>query len=359
MRARGILYHPAVPAGGHFSFVTLCNGKTRGNNTKQEMLARENIAETRDLIAAERPDYLLISGESLFSLHPDILMPVLTEITGTPVPVHIVAFLRHPVDFYLSSVQQALKASHDFVAPKTFRRDFSSTFDRWSAYPGCESITVRLFDRQHLTNGSAVAEFSAILQTIAGPDTPKLPEANVNSSLSAEQMIVMQKFRRTFLAERNGQFAPPSNWVVRFFEELNDSVGLVGTRPALRPDVQACIGEQNAPFVDAIERRFPELGMSAARILPVLDWRASADQWTADIASILASHDPELVQRLIALLPDFDPALEDPTQLPRLRQAITALGKGRPALAPYIRYLDRSGRKSVAASLRQKPLWKE
>ncbi len=352
--SRGVLYHPASTANGHFSYITLLNGKTRGDNADQEAMARANIAATREMIAEHRPEYLIVSGESLFSVVPDLVMGLLTEITGTPAPVHVVAFLRHPVDFYLSGVQQGLKASHEFTSPLDFIRDTPGTFRRWSAFPGCDSVTARLFDRSRLTGGSVVTEFNAILRSIIGPDLPELPDANKNTSLSAEQMVVLQQYRRDFLADRKGQFVSQSNWIVSFFEELNQTGSLVGTQPTLTDGVRACIASRNARFTKGLDDMFPDLGMAELRSIPPVEWEAQAAGWTGDIANILAGHDPEIVQALMALLPDYDPALETDDGISGLREKLTGLGLGQAAHRPYFRYLDRSGRKAMADKLRKR-----
>lgn len=351
--AQGVLYHPASPTNGHFSFVTLVNGQTRGNDADQEALARRNIAETRELVALHRPEYLLITGESLFSVAPDLLMGLLTEITGTPAPAHVVAFLRHPVEFYLSGVQQALKASHEFTPPHEFLRDTPGTFRRWKAFDGCASITTRLFDRRRLTGGSVVAEFDAILRAITGLNLPTLPEANANTSLSAEQMIVLQHFRRDFLADRKGQFVAQSTRIVHFFEELNQKSALLGARPRLTGAVRSCIATRNARFTAELDTMFPDLGMAASQTIPQVDWVTQSRGWTEDVASILEDHDPALLDQLTSLLPDYLPAIETPEGMASLPARLAALGKGSASHRPYLRYLARCGHKDLADQLRE------
>lgn len=346
---QGILYHPASPSNGHFGYITLLNGKTRGDNTEQEAQSRRNIAETRALIHEHKPAYLLLSGESLFSVPPDLLAGLLEEICGTLPPIHIIAFLRHPVDFYLSGVQQGLKGNHEFIAPTRFIRDTPGTFRRWSAFPACRSMTARLFDRSRLTGGSVVSEFSAILRGIVGQTFPELPDANRNTSLSAEQMILLQQFRRDFLADSKGRFCPQSNWLIRFFEELNEAVGMIGARPALRDDVRACIQDQNARFTEELDQIFPDLGMMKSRSIAVTDWQATAGQWTRDVSSILRDFDAETVQALRSMLPDYNSGQLDPKVL---STRLAALQRGSQVRRPYLRYLTWCGHAETAAQLR-------
>jgi len=345
---QGLLYHAPRPTNGHFCYITLLNGKTRGDNTVQEKIARENIAETRALIQQHNPEYLLISGENLFNIAPEDLTPLLSKITGEDNEIHVITLLRHPVDLYLSGVQQALRASHDFIPPENYVRATPATFKRWAAFPSCASITTRLFDRKRLRGGSVVSEFTTILRGFLGDDLPELPDANENTSLSIEQIILMQSFRRDFLDAHNGRFMPPSNKLVRFFEELNAAVGLVGTKPKLSAEAVACVGGQNARFIRALDNRFADLRMMEALEVPQEPWDKTGKNWTPGVASILQPHDPGIVSQLKALIPEYNPSLiTDPSGAV---ETLVSLGPKAPP--SYLRYLNQCDLGHTSKALR-------
>lgn len=348
----GILYHSPRPTNGHFSYITLLGGKTRGDDTQQASIARENIQQTRELIRIHSPEYLAISGESLFSARPDALWQLLSEIDDSIEEAHVVAFLRHPVDLYLSMVQQTLKANHEFSGPVQYRRDTPATFRKWLAHDRCASVTVALFDRSAMKNGSVVSEFSEIFRTITGTNLLSLPEYNENFSLSAEQMIALQKLRALLFPEEKGMFKPASNQLVGFFEELNGSAGrLIKSKPTLTADVEACIFDRNLEYIEQLDELFPSLGMKGSRSVEPRDWQLSQARWTADVSSILANWDPETVTDLMRMIPTFEPSLGQGMPTPALqalyRQA--GSGKGREAL---VRYFKRSGLHEAVAEIR-------
>lgn len=348
LRRKGILYHPATAGNGHYSYITLLNGRTRGNNALQADIARKNIAETRAIIKDDAPDYLLLSAENLFGVSPVQLSRLVAEIAGCPQPMHVIVFLRHPVDLFLSTVQQSLKADHEILVPPAFTRDMATPLRRWLTQEGCEGITARLFDRASLTGGSVVAEFASILRRITCNPALTLLDVNENSSLSVEQMILLQRLRRDVLADSRGKFRPESNQLIRLFHDINTAAGrLVQTKPVLREDVQACVNENNAGHIAEIDSLFPDLGMASSRPVPECDWKTAADQWTADVASILNGFDENVLANLEAIVPTYNPALTAGESADALR-SLDRLGGGEALRYAYARYLRDSGHDRAA-----------
>lgn len=337
--ARGIIYHAPRSTNGHSSYITLMGGQTRGDNDEQAALARRNVAETRELIATHRPRYLLLSAENFFTLAPERVTRVLSEVIGgEPEAVHILGFLRHPVGFYLSGIQQELKASHEFLGPADFQRDMASTFRRWLNWPACASVTARLFDRRFLTEGSAVAECASVLRNITGQDDLSLSDADQNTSLSAEQTILLQQFRRDFLAEHKNRFRAGSNRLVRFFEALNAQFGLVGTRARLTQEVRSCIQQNNEPFIREVDTLFPDLGMMASQDVGQLPWEEASKGWSQGVETILQEYDPKILERLRCLVPEYNPPLAEGDVFVALKR-LSALGLPRKSRQVFRNYL--------------------
>lgn len=304
---QGILYYPASKANGHYSYITLVNGKTRGDDSEQINIAQRNIKETSELIAKHNPSFLLISAENLFGIPQELLAKLIDKILGFEAKKHIISFVRHPVDFYLSTVQQQLKADHEFTPPKTFSRDLTRPFRFWKERSDCASMTVRIFSSDRMKNGSVVAEFTSILRDLTKNENLNLPDNRTNTSLSAEQMIILQNFRRDFLSKRSGQFSPESSRIISLFTHMNNINGkIVGTKPTLINSVLACVMENNARFISDIDTFFPHLEMAEVRPELPTGWREQATNWTANIASILASHNSDLVRKLTSLIPEYN-----------------------------------------------------
>jgi len=303
----GVLYHAPGPSIGHFCYITLIGGTTRGNNSSQRELANKNLSETRSLINQHRPRYVILSSENFFSVNPQKLIEIAEVMLGQkPASIHILSFIRHPAPLYLSTVQQALKASHCFPAPASYRRNTASTFVRWKAEPLCRSITVRLFDRKRLINKSVVAEFQHYLHCLTGIVSIRIPGIEENISLSSEQTIVLQDLRKDFLADLNNKFCPESSRVIRFFERINAAFGVTGTRAALKNEVKACIIQQNIQFMNTLDNLFPSLGITKVEEQFQAPPADVISDWTEDVGSILESYDPILVQKLKSLIPEYN-----------------------------------------------------
>jgi hypothetical protein len=346
----GILYHPAKE-NAHYSYITLLNGFTRGNNEKQTSIARKNIQETQALIQQHSPKYLLLSAENLYNVKPEVLYPLISEIVGFAPQIHIIGFLRHPVGLFLSTIQQQLKANHVFTAPDTFKRDMTGTFLRWKPLPQTQSMHVRLFDRAALKDGSVVFEFAELIREITGNVGIDIPDVTENSSFSVEQIILLQKVRHDFLSMEKGTFSPKSNWLIEFFTSINAANGrVVGTKPQLLPEVQACIAVGNRANIESVDQIFPNLKMAESFTVPQVDWQAAKKTWTGNVAKILTPSNPAVYEALKQLTPHYGKALAvgDPNAVFAL---LDQLG-GRAKLLPsYRHYLKRHGLESEVAEL--------
>ena len=346
----GILYHP-TKENAHYSYITLLNGVTRGNNEKQISIARKNIQETQNLIRKHSPKYLLLSAENLYNVKPEVLYPLISEIVGFPPQIHIIGFLRHPVGLFLSTIQQQLKANHIFTAPDAFKRDMTGTFLRWKSLPQTQSMHARLFDRSALKDGSVVSEFCRIICEITGDAGIDMPDIIENSSLSVEQMILLQKVRHDFLAMEKGSFSPKSNWLIEFFTGINAANGgVIGTKPYLLPEVQACIAAGNQANIESVDQIFPNIRMAESFTVPQMDWQAAKKTWTGNVAKILIPSNRLIYDALTQLTPHYGKvaAAADPSTVFAL---LDRLGERTKLMPGYRRYLKRHGLELEATEL--------
>lgn len=341
LKSAGILYHPAEASHGHYCYAVILGANTRGNNKRYEKLARQNILETRARVEREGPRAIVLSGESLFHREPKRLDALCREITGEENRLHVLAFVRHPVPLYLSQVQQELTGNEHFTPPRRFLPKMASPLGRWTEHPACVSLSVRLFDRTRLANGSVVAETAAVLRAQFGEAVPNLPDAMVNTSLSAEQIVVMQAFRRDFLADRNNQYDSGAHNAVQLFHQLNRSIGLVGTKPSLVEPLESFIAAQNAQEIAALDRMCPELRMTGSHPVSEVSWQEIVDTWRQDdVRSILRQVDEGKVASLKIILLEYM-ACSESAIADRVHPVLNGLGAR--AIPAYQRYLERAG----------------
>ncbi len=60
--------------------------------------------------------------------------------------IYILIYIRNPVHYYLSLVQQTIKASHIFPNPISFKYNFKNSIETWMKI--FSNLTVKLFDEE-------------------------------------------------------------------------------------------------------------------------------------------------------------------------------------------------------------------
>lgn len=94
--------------------------------------------------------------------------------------VRVVVYVRDPTSYYLSYVQQELKASHRFTAPLDFEYPFLRVITVWrDRYP---DLVVRAFDRDQMVAGNVVHDFLAAASTFFGSTISVADEDLVTSN---------------------------------------------------------------------------------------------------------------------------------------------------------------------------------
>jgi hypothetical protein len=304
-----ILYYPPDRA-GHFSYITFFDGRTRGDNDKAFIIARDNFSELIELVKSNPPEFILFSSESFFSIPPDKLIRLLAPLTPGKVKVHIIAYIRCPAEQYLSQVQQIIKASHRIIGPNKYFRNIAINLVRWLDHPQTESITVRHFKKEKLIGGSVVMDFEDVLKKITSKKIT-LPDVVSNASLSAEQMIVLQRYRQRFLAAEDGIFHPDSNRLIHFFESMNLVDGLVKTKPRLAPCLPLQITSRHANVIKQIQERFPSTNFQRDCYIDG-DADGLTFPWVnEDISQIFAEFDCNVVAALEFSIPRFASRVDD------------------------------------------------
>jgi hypothetical protein len=350
LRSKGIIYHPIRRANGHFAYATLMNLRTRGDNDKVRREAERNVSQMRRLLAAKAHEYVILSAESFFNVDPQSIVTTIENLDTSIDSIHVVAYVRSPPDMYLSFIQQQLRASHTIYAPSNFVRDTARVFGRWQATKLCASVTVRLFEPQALNQGSVVKDFEAVLKSITGRTDIALTDVRENTSLSAEQMIVMQGYRRDFFSDIPNRFHPDSSRVLRLFVEMNACFGLVSTKPRLKPLARSWVTQTNLLQIQAFEKMFPAIEMRRYPGDPIQDV-SKANIWASGkVEAILDAYQPEIMEALRRLLPRYNSALSS-ADIGGARASLALLGDFKPFLPSYGKFLIEEGCDAAAQAL--------
>jgi hypothetical protein len=307
LRAAEILYETATPRHGHFNLVTLAGIDTRNPLGRATEQARASLQTIRDTL---RPgDTVLLSGESFFNVPPARMLEILRSISPEIDRLDVIAYVRAPHSMYLSLVQQTLKGDSRFTQPDQYARRIDRILQGWQDCAEVNSLTVRNFDRAHLVDGDAVADFEAILRRLACSDSIHLPRSTENTSLSAEQLKVLQQYRRQFLKAHDGKAHRESQAILLYFEAMT-GLGFPGSRPMLTAPALASLKRGNAHIVARLNQSFPGLGLG----LPDVPGGTRDDTlWLPDglVEQILVQMDPKIVALVQNLVPGFQPRITE------------------------------------------------
>jgi hypothetical protein len=219
--------------------------------------------------------------------------------------VRCLAYVRDPAAFYLSAMQQYLKASAAILQPAGFRPGYRQLVGRWRSLFD-ERMVVRLFKPDRLRDGDVVADFMAVLSKLAGVELPRVPHRRENRTMSVEGMILMQNYRRYLHPGADDRFMTDSTQLAELIPQVEFGVMRPLTTPRLRPAIRDMIYVEAADDVAFLAEEFGEAAPTGTAS------PAGPSRPFTDVASILEPHDPaaldELQARLVAALLKVAPA---------------------------------------------------
>lgn len=299
-----ILYHPI--SNNHFQYVSLIKTRMRNNVSSAIQSSKKNINEIEDIILNKTSyNYVLFSGESFFDQRPESVLSLLSNIIFKDTKIYIIAYVRDPVDHYLSKMQQRLKSNSKIKDPIHFRRDIYYSLISWQTHPRVFQMIVRPFRHNSLVKGEVVTDFSNILYKITGSEIELVPQKS-NISMSAEQMIVLQDFRREHLSNCDENKSYYSNLLIKFFKDINNIEGMVKSKPLLNSWIACSIAENHKDIVQKLDQDFPSLNFfENASINPYNTRRFSNHQQKNDVRDILANFDENIINLFKYINPIF------------------------------------------------------
>lgn len=188
---------------------------------------------------------LVLSGEMLFREMPPSSIAKLQEILrrldpdGDP-EIEVVAYVRRPADYYVSSMQQQLKASRNITVSKPVR--YRAVLESYA--PIAKTLTVVGYDRRTLHGGEINRDFLTRIAPDFGSDfrVKGLEKINaMNTTLSAEGMDLVHAYRSQNHPHSDRKFTSDTGEILRRLTALDAMVpGFVRPRPH----------EQVATYVD-------------------------------------------------------------------------------------------------------------
>lgn len=169
----------------------------------------------------------------------------------------MVVYLREPVSYYLSFVQQKIKAAYKIPSPLNFKAGYTDKLDNWVGVFG-EDVCVRRFNRNLMDGGSVLQDFSSLINEFFSSDVC-LTGDSVNESVSAEGMVLLQEFRSFFFSNQEDRFFKKSDLFLKKMQDIESQ--FPGSKPALKECYSRRINVLNKDYFDIL-REFNLLGDS-------------------------------------------------------------------------------------------------
>lgn len=204
---------------------------------------------------------------------------------------HVVLYVRDPADFYLSRTQQLLKGSFyptPVVAdPMSYTYGFRRMAETWEqVFPG--SVIVRRFPSGQ---GDVIEDFSGLLLKELQITLPRA-EVRLNTTVSAEAMVLLQEYRQATGPAEGGLAIPGLDRLVGFLARSGQRIGQ--TRPRLKAAVLDHIRATHSEDAEFLRSRYGvDLGLGSPAVVAPL---VSRPEWRVE--DILESVDPNVVRRL-------------------------------------------------------------
>ena len=154
----------------------------------------------------------------------------------------IVCYVRNPVSYYRSVLQQSLRASHLPPHPEHFRYGVRETIENYRAVFG-DHVVVRAFD-DGLYDDDVVQDFVKQVEQFFGVEIAGIESKSKNHSLSAEALFILQRFREFYDFDKDSVLTPKSALLLDYLEGL--------------PEAETTSIKLNRGVEELIQRRFED-----------------------------------------------------------------------------------------------------
>ena len=223
----------------------------------------ELVRSVRAEVDAHRPECLVLSSESRFrrlgEAQRHAFKAMLAEIGAGN--TEIVAYIRRPSSWYLSSLQQRIRASHLVKPPSVM--NLSAAVAQFVEDFGREAVHLRPFDRRALVRGDIVDDF---VETFLAPHGVRAEDLvamrDRNASPTAEGTDLLRRFRLDFHPDEANRFLPDSKALMDHLARVEEELDL--PRAALDPGL--------AEAIDYSSRHLLRLRDEHGLVLPDYDY---------------------------------------------------------------------------------------
>jgi hypothetical protein len=208
------------------------------------------------------PDAVFLSSEYLWTFRVALIEQLRRDWTELGITRFLViAYVRSPVSFYRSVLQQHARLSTGFrrFRPHCWRYRLRQRLEAWHQVFG-DDLIVRPFDRPQLHESCVVQDLQQTIHR-ALPNHSRLPvgclSAAVNESVSAEELIAMQEWMQRFPSQTTDGSLRRSQALWRQWQRLRRlRAGGCGTAVTLTSTVEQMIQARHQADLDWLASNF-------------------------------------------------------------------------------------------------------
>ena len=189
-------------------------------------------------IADRKPDLVVMSGEAMFRPLGRFKGKPKALLTQISKDILVAAYVRRPSSYYLSHAQQKLKGSHQLEPPRAIRYR-----PILAAYQADFPLQVVPYQRESLKDGDIVADFLTRFLPGIAIAPPSADAGELNETLAAEAMSILQEYRETFMRDANNRFTRQSDRLLRVLQKAAAKLEL--RKPELFPHLRDYIDQSS------------------------------------------------------------------------------------------------------------------
>lgn len=242
----GIGYPNIVGNAHHFlevvyqDYSQLSRGHRSDYADESERLKHAKILRSKFLRRVRQNKNLIISSEFLGSFKKQQIQALKSDLDNSGYTDYkVLCYVRDPVSYYRSMLQQKLKASHHPPDPRDFKYGFRAAIEKYRAFYG-DRVIVRAYDDK-LYRGDVVRDFLRVAEKFFRVDYSQLKSISANRSLSAEAVFILHRYRELYEFEKDNIATPKSSVLLQYLAQLSEAES---TPIELHPGVEEVIRER-------------------------------------------------------------------------------------------------------------------
>lgn len=170
--------------------------------------------------------------------------------------VRVLVYLREPVAYYNSYIQQRLKASTKFPQPQDYKINYVNILKRWQKKFG-RQLSIKVYQREQLVGESSITDFATQCETLFSIKSSGLGsrQSNANESLTAAGLLSLYEIKRRYFKNSENRYDSDTKRLLSLIREGQTALGLE-CKPLLRACYQQQVLAANIHELDSLRNEF-------------------------------------------------------------------------------------------------------